>query len=80
VGADLGIPTQVLNDEPWTYPCRASVAWRLLIAFYTEAGGTPRTPAPAAPRTAAVHDTRWVPARRIIARRTSRPAVVAAGQ
>jgi hypothetical protein len=41
VGAALGIPTQVLNDNSWTYHCRASVAWRLSIALYTKAGGTP---------------------------------------
>ena len=31
VGAHLFVPTQVLNDDPWTYRCRASVAWRLTI-------------------------------------------------
>jgi hypothetical protein len=36
VGAHLSIPTQVLNDDPWTYRCRASVAWRLTIALYTQ--------------------------------------------
>jgi hypothetical protein len=41
VGAHLSMPTQVLNDDPWTYRCRASVAWRLTIALYTKAGGTP---------------------------------------
>jgi hypothetical protein len=46
VGADLGIPTQVLNDHPWNYYCRASVAWRLSIALYTKAGGTPWKLAP----------------------------------
>jgi hypothetical protein len=41
VGAELGLPTQLLNDDPWTYRCRASVAWRLTIALYTKAGCTP---------------------------------------
>lgn len=39
--ATLGIPTQLLNDEPWTYRCRASVAWRLSIALYSKFGGNP---------------------------------------
>lgn len=39
--ASLGIPTQLLNDDPWTYRCRASVAWRLSIALYSKFGGNP---------------------------------------
>lgn len=39
--AELGIPTQVLNDGVWTYRCRASTAWRLGIALYSKFGGNP---------------------------------------
>lgn len=39
--AGLGVPTQLLNDEVWTYRCRASVAWRLLTALYSKYGGSP---------------------------------------
>jgi hypothetical protein len=36
------IPTQLLREgRVLRYRCRASVAWRLGIAFYTKAGGTP---------------------------------------
>lgn len=35
------IPTQVLNEDVWTYRCRASVAWRLGVALYVKAGGVP---------------------------------------
>lgn len=41
VGAGLSLSTQVVNDHPWEYRCRASVAWRLTIALYAKAGGTP---------------------------------------
>jgi hypothetical protein len=56
VGADLGIPTQILNDDPWNYDCRASVAWRLSIALYTKAGGTPWKLAP----TLGMEDTAYI--------------------
>jgi argonaute-like protein implicated in RNA metabolism and viral defense len=40
--ATLGIPTQLLREgSALTYPCRCSVAWRLSIALYVKAGGTP---------------------------------------
>jgi len=39
--AELGIPTQVLNDGVWSYRCRASTAWRLSIALYSKFGGNP---------------------------------------
>jgi hypothetical protein len=32
---------QVLNDDAMTYFCRCSVAWRLSLALYAKAGGTP---------------------------------------
>jgi len=46
--AMLGVPTQILNDDVWTYRCRASVAWRLSIALYSKYGGNPWkiTPSP----------------------------------
>jgi hypothetical protein len=56
VGADLGIATQILNDDPWNYHCRASVAWRLTIALYTKSGGTPWKLA----QTPAMADTAYV--------------------
>jgi hypothetical protein len=40
--ASLGIPTQVIReDRVLTYRDRCSVAWRLSIALYCKAGGTP---------------------------------------
>lgn len=35
------IPVQMLNDDPTTYFCRCSVAWRLALAIYAKAGGIP---------------------------------------
>lgn len=35
------VRTQVINDDPMTYRCRASVCWRLSTALYAKAGGTP---------------------------------------
>lgn len=36
------IPTQLLREANWLhYHCRCSVAWRLSIALYCKAGGTP---------------------------------------
>ena len=52
VCAARGIPTQVLNDDAFTYACRASVAWRLGIALYVKAGGVPWKMEPIAPETA----------------------------
>ena len=37
----LQIPTQVINDRSMEYSCRCSVVWRLSIALYAKAGGTP---------------------------------------
>jgi hypothetical protein len=40
--AILSIPTQVIREaRALAYPCRCSVTWRLGIAFYVKAGGTP---------------------------------------
>lgn len=41
VGADYGIPTQVINDRAFTFGYKASLAWRLSIALYVKAGGIP---------------------------------------
>jgi hypothetical protein len=42
LSASAGIPTQILNeDRVMSYPCRASVMWRLSIAIYSKAGGVP---------------------------------------
>lgn len=42
INASRGIPTQIINDDSaLSYHCRASVMWRLSIAFYTKAGGVP---------------------------------------
>lgn len=46
IGAELGIPTQVLNDRTLTFPYVASLAWRLSIALYVKAGGMPWRLAP----------------------------------
>ena len=41
VGAELAIPTQVLNDSTFRFGYVASLSWRLAIALYVKAGGTP---------------------------------------
>ena len=41
IGAELSIPTQVINDRTFNFPYPASVSWRLAIALYVKAGGTP---------------------------------------
>jgi hypothetical protein len=42
INASRGVPTQIVNDDgALSYHCRASVMWRLSIAFYTKAGGVP---------------------------------------
>jgi hypothetical protein len=46
VAAEQGVSTQIFNDDPWDYTCRASVAWRVSIALYTKSGGTPWKLAP----------------------------------
>ncbi len=52
--AVAGVPTQFLNDRALTYFDRCSVAWRLGIAQYVKAGGTPWRLVPAAADTAYV--------------------------
>ena len=39
--SSLRMPVQVLNDDALAYSCRCSVMWRLSIAVYAKAGGTP---------------------------------------
>lgn len=39
--ARLGLPTQIVTDQALDYHCRASVSWRLAMALYAKAGGTP---------------------------------------
>ena len=46
VGAELAIPTQVINDSTFSFRYLASVSWRLAIALYVKAGGTPWRLAP----------------------------------
>ncbi|MEA9731871.1 nuclease PIN [Xanthomonas campestris] len=43
IGAQLGVPTQVVNDRAFAFAEKfaASIAWRLAIALYVKAGGTP---------------------------------------
>lgn len=48
VGAELGIPTQIINDRTFSFHHLASMAWRLSIALYVKAGGTPWRLAPLA--------------------------------
>ena len=44
--AVTGIPTQVINDSTFRFGYHASRAWRLAIALYVKAGGTPWKLAP----------------------------------
>lgn len=46
IGAELSIPTQVINDRTFNFRYLASVSWRLAIALYVKAGGTPWRLAP----------------------------------
>ncbi len=46
LGAEHGIPTQVINDRAITFGYKASLAWRLSIALYVKAGGIPWKLAP----------------------------------
>lgn len=46
LGAEHGIPTQVINDRVFTFSYKASLAWRLSIALYVKAGGIPWKLAP----------------------------------
>jgi hypothetical protein len=46
LGAKYNIPTQVLNDRVFAFRYKASLAWRLAIALYVKAAGTPWKLAP----------------------------------
>ncbi len=46
IGAELGLPTQVINDKALSFGHTVSISWRLAIALYTKAGGTPWRLAP----------------------------------
>lgn len=46
IGADNGIPTQIINDHVFNFSYKASLAWRLSIALYVKAGGIPWKLAP----------------------------------
>jgi hypothetical protein len=54
IAAVSGVPTQFLQDRALTYFDRCSVAWRLGIALYAKAGGTPWRLVPAMTDTAYV--------------------------
>lgn len=41
LGAQLGIPTQVINDRAFDFKYKGSLSWRLAVALYVKAGGTP---------------------------------------
>jgi hypothetical protein len=46
IGAQHGIPTQVINDRAFSFNYKASLAWRLSIALHVKAGGIPWKLAP----------------------------------
>ena len=46
IGAELAVPTQVINDRTFAFRYPASRSWRLAIALYVKAGGTPWRLAP----------------------------------
>ena len=46
IGAELNVPTQVVNDRTFRFHHLASMAWRLSIALYVKAGGMPWRLAP----------------------------------
>ncbi len=46
LGAQHGIPSQVVNDRAFSFQYKASLAWRLAIALYVKAGGIPWKLAP----------------------------------
>ncbi len=46
IGAELSMPTQVINDRTFDFRYVASLSWRLAIAIYVKAGGTPWRLAP----------------------------------
>ena len=41
LGAHFGVPTQVINDRAIRFELKNSLSWRLAIALYVKAGGTP---------------------------------------
>lgn len=57
LGAKYNIPTQVLNDRAFTFNHKASLAWRLAIALYVKAAGTPWK---LAPLNGVPHDTAYI--------------------
>jgi hypothetical protein len=46
LGAQLGIPTQVVNDKSLKFDNWGARSWRLAVALYTKSGGTPWKLAP----------------------------------
>lgn len=51
--AKMGLPVQLVReDKAFSYPCRASVMWRIGLALYAKAGGVPWKLAEADPDTA----------------------------
>lgn len=41
LGAQFGIPTQVINDKALRFDYKSSLSWRMAVALYVKAGGTP---------------------------------------
>jgi len=41
IAAEQGIPTQIINERVFSFPYRASLAWRLSTALYAKGGGVP---------------------------------------
>lgn len=48
LGAHFGIATQVINDKALRFDYKSSLSWRLAVALYVKAGGTPWKLAPVA--------------------------------
>lgn len=46
IGAEIAIPTQIINDRTFSFNYLASISWRLAIALYVKAGGIPWRLAP----------------------------------
>ena len=46
IGAEMTVPTQAINDRAFAFQYLASRSWRLAIALYVKAGGTPWRLAP----------------------------------
>lgn len=57
LGAKYNIPTQVLNDRAFAFKYKASLAWRLAMALYVKAAGTPWK---LAPLKGVPHDTAYI--------------------